>query len=542
MKKQFLPLFFTMAFSPSKAVVIRFTKKHSLPKCLSFVLAAFIIVAALSCRRIVVDTSESDIRTSQHRIGPDATTTTSSLRIVPSNAVKVARVTGATRAGETLNNPNQTHTRWKVNGTDLGIIWDAGGGKVMIAYGDTYGAGWVGPGAPGGGTDWRKNVLGISTDTNPNDGLTMSSMIEDVPGHAKQIIASESGEVTVIPTAGVSVGTRHYIQYMSVKQWQTGTTWVTNHGGIAYSDNGGQTWTRGTTPRWANNATTGENKFQQGAFARAAGWVWLFGTPNGRTGGVYLAQVPEGSVLNKSAYQYWNGSTWVTNNPAAAVQIVPGPVGEMSVAWNSYYKLWIMAYLDVTNANVPNLVVRTSPAITGPWSEKEVLATGSQYGGLYGSFMHPWFQNGPDIYFTMSQWDPYNVFWMKATLSNVAGTIREAESAVMFGGAAVYSDPAASGLKGVGYISQNGGLYWEKAPAASSITIRHAVNGTGQLSLYINNVYQQKVSFPNTGAWSGTNAYKTVTVNKAIPSGAMVTFRHDGGTDYAVNFDYIKFN
>jgi hypothetical protein len=42
-----------------------------------------------------------------------------------------------------------------------------------------------------------------------------------------------------------------------------------------------------------------------------------------------------------------------------------------------------------------------------------------RYPGLYGAFMNPHFLsgNGRTIYFVMSQWDVYSVFWMKASLS-----------------------------------------------------------------------------------------------------------------------------
>src|SRR5690606_13344402 len=41
----------------------------------------------------------------------------------------------------------------------------------------------------------------------------------------------------------------------------------------------------------------------------------------------------------------------------------------------------------------------------------------SAYPGNYGSYIHPWSNNGTDLYFIMSQWGPYNSFLMKSTLS-----------------------------------------------------------------------------------------------------------------------------
>ena len=51
-------------------------------------------------------------------------------------------------------------------------------------------------------------------------------------------------------------------------------------------------------------------------------YLYVFGTPSGRNGSLYLARVPEAQILTQSAYQYWNGSTWVTNNESAATAVV----------------------------------------------------------------------------------------------------------------------------------------------------------------------------------------------------------------------------
>lgn len=331
--------------------------------------------------------------------------------VTPSPATKVSRVTGATPTGETLPNPNHTDTNYQVMGTDLGIMWDNGQGQIMAAFGDTYGQGWTGPGAGGG--DWRSNVLGISTNTDPVNGLKFSTMIQDTPGHAKELLSSlkiDNNEITVIPTAGVTVGTRSYIHYMSVNHWgATGGTWVTNYSGIAYSDDNGQNWTKDPNTQWSSTSN-----FAEAAFVRTGGYVYMFGTPSGRFGNLYLARVPEANMLSLASYQYWDGNNWQTNNEAAAVPIVNAPVGELSVQYNSYFGRYLMTYLDENRAA---LVLRDSASLTGPWTGEKILARGSTYPKLYGAFIHPWFNSGTDLYFNMAQWDPYNVFFMHSTLS-----------------------------------------------------------------------------------------------------------------------------
>ena len=70
--------------------------------------------------------------------------------------------------------------------------------------------------------------------------------------------------------------------------------------------------------------------------------------------------------------------------------------------------------------------LREAPEPWGPWSEPiEVLSgweTPPGTFGLYGSYMNPLYvdNGGETIYFTMSLWDPYDVFIVKATLEFVS--------------------------------------------------------------------------------------------------------------------------
>ena len=140
---------------------------------------------------------------------------------------RVARVTGATPLGETLPNPNQTDRKYQLFGTDLGILWDCGQGEVMAAFGDSYGRGWGGDGGGPGNADWRSNVLALSRDDDPAKGLVFTTMTQDRSGHAKELIASrkDDAEATSIPTGGITVGTRHYMTYMSVHRWGLPGLW-----------------------------------------------------------------------------------------------------------------------------------------------------------------------------------------------------------------------------------------------------------------------------------------------------------------------------
>lgn len=337
--------------------------------------------------------------------------TTGPTEVVPTPATRVAKLTGP-------GSINATDTRWQLKATDLGILWDNGSGRILSAFGDTYGNGWTGPGAGTGDPatlDWRCNTLLRSADRSLADGITFDSAAEDRPGHAKQILDCKKvdrDEHTVIPTAGIAVGNRQYLHYMSVNHWGPAGTWFTNHSGIAYSDDDGQTWTKSTTAIWPNTSAW-DNKFQMNAFVRQGSYVYLVGTPNGRFGNAHLARVPAAQVLTKSAYRYWNGRTW-SSREADVVPIAIGLISEVSVQWNEHLGRWLMMYLDEQRAAV---VLRSAPDLTGPWSGEQVVAKGTDFPALYGTYMHPW-SSGADLYFTMSQWDPYNVFLMHTRLSS----------------------------------------------------------------------------------------------------------------------------
>lgn len=89
-----------------------------------------------------------------------------------------------------------------------------------------------------------------------------------------------------------------------------------------------------------------------------------------------------------------------------------GPVAELSVRYDTFAHSWLMTYLNEHDAAI---VLRHASSPQGPWSSEQVLASAADFPALYGGFMRPW-SSGPDLYFLMSQWNPYNVFLMRSTL------------------------------------------------------------------------------------------------------------------------------
>ncbi|MET4610341.1 hypothetical protein ABIC28_001319 [Rhodococcus sp. PvR044] len=320
---------------------------------------------------------------------------------------RVAKLTGA-------GSINRTDKRWQVNGTDLGIMWESAPGEVAVAFGDTVGRGFHPPGGQGG--DWRSNVLAFSSDENLSDGMSFDSMVQDDRCHAAELLSSrklDNVEITTIPTSGFAIGERQYMSYMSIRTWNSiPGTWFTNHGGIAYSDDHGQTWAKDPYARWDN--IFGLSNFQVSAMVPQGEYVYMFGTPNTRLGDLGLARVPVGEVLNTSAYQYWQNGVWTpVGGQAAATPVVRGPVAEVSVRYDEVRRVWQMVYLDTARTAI---VLRESDSPQGEWSEPAPLVSVTEYPELYGGFIHPW-STGDDLYFTISTWSDYNVFLMRAELN-----------------------------------------------------------------------------------------------------------------------------
>lgn len=338
--------------------------------------------------------------------------------VLVTEVMPIAKVTGEDSA-------NRTGSRFGVYGTDLGIMWDNGRGEVLVAFGDSYGREWGGDGAGPAHADWRCNILARTTARDLDHGLPLEPVITRPDGSAGQVLERDrtvEHEETVIPTSGIAVGDLNYLHYMSVDRWGDPGHWRTNHGGIAVSEDGGRSWRMPRAARWINEPKRPrtfdrprDHPFQLGAFAGAdAEHVYLLGTPNGRFGSASLARTTRDGVLRAAGYEYWTGNGWAPGDPFAAVPVMAGPVGELSVRYHEELGRWLAVHLDEHRAA---LVLRSAPALTGPWSEGTVLVSARDHPAPYGGFLHPWPTGGPTIYFTLSQWGPYNVTLMRATLA-----------------------------------------------------------------------------------------------------------------------------
>lgn len=311
-----------------------------------------------------------------------------------------------------------------VAGTDLGSMVNLGD-RTYFFFGDTFGE--RDPASVGGqGGAWRSNVSAWTTDDDPTDGISFHGWapVDDI-GLAAALLDGDhdgndvGGEVTKIPTYGFAIGDTLYVSYMSVKHWGEPGAWDANYAALIRSTDRGETWTRVEGLEWP-----GDSNFVQVAAAHVdddgTEYVYLWGIPAGRFGGVKLMRVPATSaaVEDLSAYRYFAGTTpdgaphW-SERLADAELILDPTVGELSVMWSDYLGRWVMTYSDAGNA-----YIREGLAPWGPWGEPIEMASAVDYPGLYSPYLNSRYttDGGRRLYFAMSLWGPYNVFWYSVDL------------------------------------------------------------------------------------------------------------------------------
>jgi hypothetical protein len=302
--------------------------------------------------------------------------------------------------------PAQTDEPWNIYGADLGFSFESND-IVYVVFGDTWGRQGI------EGPDSRSNTMAI-IEPDRLHGYVVADVVKDGAGEARELLPSlkvPKTEYTVIPIAGIAVGDRLCLHYMSIRDWDA-TDWgyrhpAVNGAGLTYSDDREQSWVKDRTAWWP-----GDTAFTQAAMAAGSDddSIYLYGTPAGRFGALKLLRVPRGSLLVPERYEYWSGSAW-SSDPGRAADVVPAPVGELSVRWSPYHERWLMMYLNEADHTI---VLRTAQNPEGLWDAGRVVVTAGEYPTLYAPFMLP--ITGPDISFTISTFRAYQVFVMRFTL------------------------------------------------------------------------------------------------------------------------------
>lgn len=310
---------------------------------------------------------------------------------------------------------NQTRTRFKVGGTDLGIpVYHKD--KLYLWFGDTF---WGDKnGHPMQGGLWRSNVLALSEDKDFSDGLRIDDMITKGKGNtATELLSSKKipgTEHTVIPTGSVSVNGKLYVYFMSVKEWGKPGEWVLNYGGLAVSEDDGQSFTK------IEGFELDPDRFGQFAAGVVDDYVYGVGIGGGRRGDAYLARVPLADIENIDAYSYFTGMDGdepvFSGNVKEATKIIDRQVGEPSFMYNDYLQEYVVTYLDEPEHAI---VMRTAKELWGPYSDELIIGSSADFPAMYGGFVHPLMteEDGKVFYYMMSMWDPvYNSILMQVRL------------------------------------------------------------------------------------------------------------------------------
>jgi hypothetical protein len=191
--------------------------------------------------------------------------------------------------------------------------------------------------------------------------------------------------------------------------------------------------------------------------------LWIWGTGRYRASAVYLAVIPLTGLDALAPVHYFAGSgAWSPNEDDAAPLLPEGDVGELSVRWNPILARWIILF---NSLNPRGILMHSAQQPWGPWSTDPVLVfdpnapPGADVcsGPGYGNFMHVSYQvahcdhvqddmwqdpghfrddewggeygpyqisryagrasdNTPQIWFTMSTWNPYQSMLMTALI------------------------------------------------------------------------------------------------------------------------------
>lgn len=96
-----------------------------------------------------------------------------------------------------------------------------------------------------------------------------------------------------------------------------------------------------------------------------------------------LGRAPLDQIQSRDAWTAWTGSTWSADAGQAEPLFDGAPI--MGLSYNSYLNSWLIVYSEPFSADI---VARTAPALTGPWSKASVLYTVSGEDPPYDAVQH----------------------------------------------------------------------------------------------------------------------------------------------------------
>ncbi len=312
------------------------------------------------------------------------------------------------------NSMNRTESRWGFGSGDLGAMFEHNG-KVYMVFGDTFAHDRL-QGA------WINNAISIGTVDDPKDGVQYSQL--HIGGTGSGLVkAGFEHTCAMIPSTGFGLGEAGsevlYMWVHEIYSWQSGGHRDISGMGWAVSKNGGKTWAY-------QRLFDGDSHFQFVSCWQENGLLYLYGNIGGGYGETYLMCVEQERALERDAYRFFAGvdadgaPIWTQTEDEAAI-VLDYNEREIGITYNEYLGCYLMTGWDSFNGQ---MVSHESPTLFGPWSDAYTLLNRQytptelkqdQQTSIYGAYTLPTMveEGGKSMYFTLSEYDPYQVFWMR---------------------------------------------------------------------------------------------------------------------------------
>lgn len=139
-------------------------------------------------------------------------------------------------------------------------------------------------------------------------------------------------------------------------------------------------------------------------------------TPAGFARPCRLARVPLTEVFVRSAWRFWSGSTWTAAADGAEAVFDGAPMVSLA-RWTWPSERYAAVYSDPLSDDV---VLRTAPALTGPWSDELRLFTSTRKtngGWTYDALQHAEYQQDGGRVLFVSYSRPTGQGWFGAELA-----------------------------------------------------------------------------------------------------------------------------
>lgn len=352
-----------------------------------------------------------------------------------SNSLLYVREVGKVTGASAFTN---TESRFSVGATDLGFCYyDETLGRLYTIFGDTF--------SSTDGDGWRSNVALYTNQKDYSTGIAFDGALTaqgcSSTGQAVQLTpgansapllhgetVSTTGLSTCIPTGAVMIGDTTYLYYMEIDKngFLDSGEWGVYCNRVLKSEDHGESWTQVEGLVWQAQTEDGvqgvaPNFAQIFPLKADDGYVYIYGIPGGRSGGVKLGRVAQEKIEDFESYEYFTGlddqgsAKWRSGSSGLAyikqrdsAYVIDLPCGEMCVTYNAYLGKYLAIY-----QNGSSIVYRTADTPWGTFSKPEtILKTATDVYLGYGAFTCQQMsdQGGKRIWIMVSEWWPiYNV-------------------------------------------------------------------------------------------------------------------------------------